>query len=88
VATAVSERAVELSNVKACEWFNCHCFVDAPVCKPIECPWHCQSFQQKAVHIHMDHAADLRLGTIGNDMQDSTCDFAATSFAGSIDKLH
>ncbi len=56
--------------------------------EPIECPWHCQSFQQKAVHIHMDHAADLRLGTIGNDMQDSTCDFAATSFAGSIDKLH
>ncbi len=56
--------------------------------EPIECPWHCHSFQQTAVHIHMDHAADFWLGTFGNYMQDSTCDFAAASFVGSIDKLH
>lgn len=75
MATAASERAVELSTVKACEKLNCHCFLDAThpltrfhslqFAEPIECPWHCHSFQQKAVHIHMEHAADLRLSTIG-----------------------
>ena len=75
MATAASERAVELSTVKACEKLNCHCFVDAThpltrfhslqFAEPIECPWHCNTFKQKAVHIHMDHTADLRLSTIG-----------------------